>query len=34
MEWLNAELEQKVADRTHALETTLAQLELRTRELS
>ncbi|MDO7852460.1 sensor histidine kinase [Hymenobacter convexus] len=31
---LNAELEQKVADRTHALETTLAQLELRSQELS
>ncbi|MBD2721054.1 sensor histidine kinase [Hymenobacter armeniacus] len=31
---LNAELEQKVADRTHDLETTLAQLEQRTRELS
>ncbi|MBF9141624.1 sensor histidine kinase [Hymenobacter properus] len=31
---LNAELEQKVADRTHALENTLAQLEQRSQELS
>ncbi|MFD2721093.1 ATP-binding protein [Hymenobacter monticola] len=31
---LNAELEQKVADRTQALENTLAQLELRSQELS
>ncbi|MBD2722341.1 sensor histidine kinase [Hymenobacter armeniacus] len=31
---LNAELEQKVAERTRDLETTLAQLERRTRELS
>ncbi len=34
VERLNTELEQKVADRTHTLETTLAQLELRTRELT
>ncbi|AHJ95339.1 sensor histidine kinase [Hymenobacter swuensis] len=34
VERLNTELEQKVADRTHALETTLAQLELRSQELS
>jgi len=34
VERLNTELEQKVTDRTHALETTLAQLELRTRELT
>jgi signal transduction histidine kinase len=31
---LNAELEQKVADRTHALMTTLAQLEHRSEELA
>lgn len=31
---LNAELGQKVAERTHALETTLRQLEQRTRELT
>ncbi|MEL5996782.1 HAMP domain-containing sensor histidine kinase, partial [Hymenobacter segetis] len=31
---LNAELEQKVTDRTHALADTLSQLELRTRELT
>jgi PAS domain S-box-containing protein len=31
---LNAELEQKVAERTHALEATLAQLERRSQELS
>ncbi|GAB2781367.1 PAS domain S-box-containing protein [Hymenobacter luteus] len=33
VERLNAELEQKVTDRTHALLTTLAQLEKRTEEL-
>ena len=33
VERLNQELEQKVADRTHALLTTLAQLEKRTEEL-
>ncbi|RPD48325.1 PAS domain-containing sensor histidine kinase [Hymenobacter sediminis] len=33
VERLNAELEQKVTDRTHALMTTLAQLEKRTEEL-
>jgi signal transduction histidine kinase len=34
VERLNAELEQKVADRTHALTTTLAQLEKRSEELT
>ena len=34
VERLNAELEQKVADRTHALMTTLAQLERRSVELT
>ncbi|WP_460610523.1 sensor histidine kinase [Hymenobacter terrigena] len=34
VERLNAELEQKVADRTHALMTTLAQLEHRSEELA
>ncbi|GAA4389996.1 PAS domain-containing sensor histidine kinase [Hymenobacter koreensis] len=34
VEKLNAELEQKVADRTHALLSTLAQLEQRTEELA
>jgi PAS domain S-box-containing protein len=34
VERLNAELEQKVADRTHALLSTLAQLEQRTEELA
>jgi PAS domain S-box-containing protein len=34
VERLNAELEQKVADRTHALMTTLEQLEQRTDELT
>jgi PAS domain S-box-containing protein len=34
VERLNAELEQKVADRTHALMSTLAQLEQRTDELA
>lgn len=33
VELLNAELEQKVTDRTHALTTTLAQLEKRSEEL-
>lgn len=34
VERLNADLEQKVADRTHALMTTLAQLEKRSEELT
>ena len=34
VERLNADLEQKVADRTHALMTTLAQLERRSEELA
>ncbi|AII53922.1 PAS domain-containing sensor histidine kinase [Hymenobacter sp. APR13] len=34
VERLNADLERKVADRTHALMTTLGQLEQRTRELT